>query len=158
MAEALAVIGIVANIAQLISVGSYILRRLEEYRNGPKKVHESFNRIIIELPALLDALRQIELAVNGRKIPSGTETILVPVLESCKTKIMFLDRLIEKALPNSNDTWRKRRRKAIYSLWYDAKVEETTAVIQSYIKTLTFHAVASLLYMDRLAAGESSVE
>jgi predicted house-cleaning noncanonical NTP pyrophosphatase (MazG superfamily) len=57
MVEALAVVGIVANIIQLVDFGSRVLKRLEEYRSELGDILEAFRHIKIELPVLLDALR-----------------------------------------------------------------------------------------------------
>ncbi|OCK85886.1 hypothetical protein K432DRAFT_217425 [Lepidopterella palustris CBS 459.81] len=47
-----------------------------------------------------------------------------------------------KALPASGDSWTRRSRKALVSLWHDAKVAKITMVLRGYIQTLTYHATA----------------
>ena len=68
MAEALAVVGIVANIIQLVDFGSRVLKRLEEYQSKLGEIPEAFRHIKAELPILLDALRQTKAAIDAGSI------------------------------------------------------------------------------------------
>jgi hypothetical protein len=60
MAEALAAVGIVANITQLVDFGTRVLKRLDQYQSTLEKIPEAFRHIKSELPVLLDALRQMK--------------------------------------------------------------------------------------------------
>jgi hypothetical protein len=144
MAEALAVVGIVANIVQLVDFGSQVLKRLEEYQSKLGDIPEAFRHIKAELPVLLDALQQTKAAIDARSMQGESEKALLPAVEGCAVQIKALDDVIAKALPTSGDSWARRGRKALGSLRYDAKVERITAVIRGYIQTLTYHAAASL--------------
>jgi len=50
MAEALAAVGIVANIIQLVDFGSRVLKRLEEYQSILGEIPEAFRYIKAECP------------------------------------------------------------------------------------------------------------
>ncbi|KAI9759097.1 MAG: hypothetical protein M1840_003516 [Geoglossum simile] len=143
MAEALAVVGIVANIIQLVDFGSRVLKRLEEYQSKLGEIPEVFRHIKAELPVLLDALRQTKAAIDAGCMQDETKKALLPAVEGCGVQIKSLDDVIVKALPVSGDSWARRGRKALGSLRYDAKVEKITAVVRGYIQTLTYHAAAS---------------
>ncbi|OCL02771.1 TPR-like protein [Glonium stellatum] len=143
MAEALAVIGIVANIIQLVDFGSRVLKRLEDYQSKLGEVPEAFRHIKAELPALLDALQQTKAAIDAGSLQDKTEKALLPAVEGCGVQIGLLNDVIIKALPESGDSWTRRGKKAARSLWYDAKVEKITAVVRGYIQTLTYHAATS---------------
>ncbi|KAI9854168.1 MAG: hypothetical protein M1813_001338, partial [Trichoglossum hirsutum] len=143
MAEALAVVGIVANIIQLVDFGSRVLKRLEEYQSKLGEIPEVFRHIKAELPVLLDALRQTKAAIDAGCMQDETKKALLPAVEGCGVQIKSLDDMIVKALPVSGDSWARRSRKALGSLRYDAKVEKITAVVRGYILTLTYHAAAS---------------
>ncbi|KAI9767614.1 MAG: hypothetical protein M1839_004471 [Geoglossum umbratile] len=143
MAEALVVVGIVANIIQLVDFGSRVLRRLEEYHSKLGEIPEVFRHIKAELPVLLDALRQTKAAIDAGCMQDETKKALLPAVEGCGVQIKSLDDVIMKALPVSGDSWARRGRKALGSLRYDAKVKKITAVVGGYIQTLTYHAAAS---------------
>lgn len=143
MAEALAVVGIVASIVQLVDSGSRVLSRLEEYRSSLGDIPESFRHVKTELPVLLDALKQKKAEIDAGQITNDSKKALAPAVEACGKQIKALNDVIAKALPKPGDSWAKRKTKALGSLRYDAKVEKITTVIRGYIQTLTFHAASS---------------
>lgn len=144
MAEALAVVSIVANIIQLVDFGSRVLERLEEYQSKFGDIPEAFRHIKVELPVLLDALGQTQSAINAGSIRVESKKALIPAIQGCEVQIRLLDDVITIALPVSNGSWIRRSGKAFKSLRYDAKVERVTVVIRGYIQTLTYHAAVSL--------------
>jgi N-terminal domain on NACHT_NTPase and P-loop NTPases len=152
MTEALAAVGIVANIIQIADFGSRVLKRLEEYRSELGEIPEAFRHIKAELPVLLDALQQTKAAIDTGSLRDKTKNALLPAVEGCGVQIKALDDVIAEVLPASDDSWARRRRKAFQSLRYDVKVKKITVVVRGYIQTLTYHAAASsLLLKDPLA-------
>ena len=145
MAEALAIVGIAANIVQLVDFGSKILHRLNEFQSSAGDVPTSFRHIKAELPVLLDTLQQTKEAIEACSVRYETKKALLPAIEGCRFQIRSLDDVLMKALPTSGDSWTKRSRKAIWmSLRYESKVEKITATVRKYIQTLTYyHAAAS---------------
>ncbi|KAF2179980.1 hypothetical protein K469DRAFT_295483 [Zopfia rhizophila CBS 207.26] len=142
MGEALAAVGIVANIIQIVNFGSQVLKRLEEYQSRLGEIPEAFRHIKAELPVLLDTLQQTKASIDAGRIRNETKALL-PAVQGCTVQIKTLDDIIEKMLPASDDSWARRSRKAFRSLRHDAKVEKITAVVRGYIQTLTYHAAAS---------------
>lgn len=143
MAEALAVIGIAANIVQLVDFGTRLLDRLETYKNQVDRIPEAFRHVKTELPVLLDALRRTQSAID-HGVHDDTKSALIPAIEGCKAQITLLDDIIVKALPSPTDSRFRRSGKAIQSLLYDTKVETITSVIRGYVQTLIFHAATSV--------------
>lgn len=144
MAEALVVIGIAANIVQLVDFGSKILHRLNEFQSNVGDVPESFRHIKAELPVLLDALQRTKEAIEAGSLRDETKNALCPTINGCLEQIKSLDEVLLKALPTSGDSWIKRSGKAILSLRYDSKVEKITAIVKKYIQTLTFYHAAGI--------------
>lgn len=142
MAEALVIVGVVANIVQLADFGSRILKRFEEYQSNLGHIPEAFRHIKAELPVLLDALRRTKASIDAGSMQAESEKALLAAVEGCRVQIEALDDIIAKALPTSSDSWAKRGKKALGSLRYDAKVEKITAVVRGYIQTLTYHAAS----------------
>ena len=83
MAEALAVVGIVANIVQLFDFGSKILHRLTEFQSSVENVPESFRHIKAKLPLLLHTLQQTKEAIEAGSIKDDTKKALLPAIEGC---------------------------------------------------------------------------
>ncbi|KAF2476755.1 TPR-like protein [Lindgomyces ingoldianus] len=143
MAEALAVVGIIANIIQLVDFGTRVLDRLNQYQSTVVEIPEAFRHIKSELPVVLDALRQTKAAIDAGLLQDESKRALLPAVEGCSEQIKALDEVIKKTLPGSSDSWARRGRKALWSLRYDAKMEKITAVIRGYVQTLTYHAATS---------------
>jgi len=145
MAEALALVGIAANIVQLVDFGSKILYRLNEFQSNVGDVPETFRHIKAELPVLLDALQRTKEAIEAGSVRDETKNALRPAINGCLEQIKSLDEVLLKALPTSSDSRVKRIWKAIQmSLHYDTKVEEITAIVKEYIQTLTFYHAAGI--------------
>jgi len=144
MAEALAVVGVVASIVQLIDFGSKVLLRLNEFQSNAREIPQTFQHIKAELPVLLDTLEQTKTAIETASIRDETKKALLPAIDGCRAQIESLDILIMKVLPLAGDSWRERSRKMISSLRQDAKVRKIRSDLQGYIQTLTYyHAAAS---------------
>ena len=144
MAEALAVVGVVASIVQLAELGSKVLLRLNDFQSRIGEIPKTFQHVKAELPVLLDTLKQTKSAIEVGSIPNETKNALLPAIDGCRTQVELLDTLIGKVLPLQSDSWSKRGLKAVSSLRQDAKVKKIRTDLQSYIQTLTYyHAAAS---------------
>jgi hypothetical protein len=144
MAEALAVVGVVASIVQLIDFGSKVLLRLNEFQSNAREIPKTFQHVKAELPVLLDTLEQTKTAIETGSIRDETKKALLPAIDGCRTQIESLNILIMKVLPLAGDSWRERSRKVISSLRQDANVRKIRSDLQGYIQTLTYyHAAAS---------------
>jgi hypothetical protein len=139
MAEALAVISVVANIIQLVDFSSKVLHRLHEFRSGLGEVPKSFQHFSAELPVLKATLLKVREAIEAGSLSDETEKALIPAIEGCKEQIQLLDSLLAKILPNTTDSRLRRSTKAILSLNQEAKVQSITKILHSYIRTLTFY-------------------
>jgi hypothetical protein len=151
MAEALAVVGVVASIVQLVDFSSKVLVRLEEFQSSLGEIPKSFRHIKAELPVLRDTLQTVDAIDNGC-IRDKTKTALIPAVEGCMEQIRSLDDILTKTLPTPNDSRLKRGTKAIWSLHQDAKVESITKVLRGFIGTLTFYYAAMSSTLQPLAS------
>jgi hypothetical protein len=143
MAEALAVVGVVSNIIQLVDFGAKVLHRLNDFQSSLGDIPKSFRQIKAELPILLDTLEQTKLAAENGRIRDETKNALLPVINGCREQINSLNDVIDKVLPLSSDSWRKKTTKAIFSLHQDAKVAKITTTLKGHIQTLTYYHAAN---------------
>jgi hypothetical protein len=143
MAEALAVVGVVASIVQLVELSAKILRRLEEFQCSLGEVPKSFRHISVELPVLRNTLQQTKEAIDGGSIGQETKKALLPVLNGCTDQIGLLDIVMDETLPKVDDSRIQRGKKAVLSLRQDKKVESILKILRSYVGTLTFYYAAA---------------
>ncbi len=125
MAEALAAVGIAANIVQLVDFGSKILHRLSEFQSTLEEVPATFRHLKAELPLLLDTLQQTKGEIDSDSIREETRIALLPVIEGCRVEIESLDALLTKTLPTPSDSRKTQWKKAMSSLAKDTKVENS---------------------------------
>ena len=149
MAEALAVVGVVSNIVQLVDFGSKVLRRLDDFQTSLGETPKVFRHIKTELPILLDTLKQTQVAIEKGAIRDETKQALVPVVNGCRTQVELLDGIIEKGLVLPGDSWRRKGSKAITSLWQDSKVKNITTDLRNYIQSLTYYHAATSSTLGR---------
>jgi N-terminal domain on NACHT_NTPase and P-loop NTPases len=144
MAEALAAVGIVSNIIQLVDFGTKVLHRLNDFQSSLGEIPKSFRHVKAELPILLDTLENTKFAVGNGSISEKTRHALLPVINGCREQIGLLNDMIGRVMPLESDSWRKKTTKAFSSLRQDAKVAKITAVLKGHIQALTYyHAAAS---------------
>ena len=143
MAEALAVVGVVASIVQLVDFGSKVLIRLNEFQSSVGEIPKTFQHIKAELPVLLDTLERTKTAIQTGSVRDETKKALLPAIDGCRTQIELLNIVIGKVLPLSGDSWREKSRKAVSSLRQDGKVRKIRTDLQGYIQTLTYYHAAT---------------
>ena len=143
MAEALAVVGVVASIVQLVDFSSRVVHRLEEFHSHTGEVLKCFRHIEAELPLLNTTLQRIREAIDAESVAEGTKKALLPVIAGCQEQVAQLDTILAKTLPESDDGWRKRSKKVMISLNQDAKVESIMKILGNYIGILTFYYAAA---------------
>ncbi|OBT58918.1 hypothetical protein VE04_00567, partial [Pseudogymnoascus sp. 24MN13] len=143
MAEALAVVGVVASIVQLLDFGTTVLYRLKEYQSSLGEVPKSFRQIDKELPLLLHTLQQLEKAIDAGSVGIETERALLPVIKGSQEQLELLKNILDKTLPKADDSSLEKGKKAISSLGQDGKVERILKNLRGFISSLTFYYSAA---------------
>jgi hypothetical protein len=143
MAEAFAVVGIVASIVQLVDFSTKVINRLEEFQSTTGEIPKSFRHIKNELPVLSTALQNISRVIESGSIDTATRDALHPVINGCREQITQLNIILAKTLPKTNDKWLTKSKKAVVSLGQEDKVEKMTKVLRNYVATLTFYHTAA---------------
>ena len=143
MAEALAIVGIVASIVQLVDFSTRVASRLEEFYSVTKEVPKSFRHIKTELPLLATTLTQLKETISTTSVADKSTKALVPVITGCTEQVTQLDAIFEKILPEANDSLRIKSKKIVMSVRYDSKVEGITKTLRNYVGILTFYYAAA---------------
>jgi hypothetical protein len=144
MADPLTIVGIVANIIQLVEFTTKVLERLDDFQSNLGEIPKAFRHIRAELPVLQDALKQTKDKIDYGTIEDSTKAALLPAVQGCKGQIEALNGLLAETLPVAGDSRFKKTTKALWSITQDSKAEGITKTLRGYIATLTFyHAAAS---------------
>jgi hypothetical protein len=143
MAEALAIVSVIASIVQLVDFSTRVVSRLDEFYSVAKEIPKSFRHVKTELPLLATTLSQLKEAIDTTSVTDGSKNALVPVIAGCNEQVAQLDAILKKTLPETNDSLRIKGKKAMVSLHYDPKVESITKTLRSYVGILTFYCAAA---------------
>ena len=155
MAEAFAIVGLVAAISQFVAHGTIIFERMKEFNTNVKEVPETFRAIKTELPLLVDILRRTKRQAEKGDISKNTQHALEPVVESCVEQVEVLDAILAKVLPATSDSSWSRWMKAFSSLRTEKKIDKVVVTLRNYVQILTYHQatgfVVSKEYLDTVA-------
>ena len=138
MAEAFAIIGLVAAIADLVGLGKKVIGRLNEFDSARKEVPESFRAIATQLPLHLDTLQFMKTQAETGDISSTSAQALERVVSTSIDLTKKLENILAKALPPENATTFEKRLAALRSLGKDKKVLECRDKLESNINLLIF--------------------
>jgi hypothetical protein len=142
MAEALAVVGVVTNIVQLVEFGTKVLGRINDFHNKLDNVPEALRHIKAQLPLLLYSLKATQHSIGTGVVNTETEEALLPVINECRAQIETLDKLVDRLLPDTGDSRWKKSKKALLSLHEDASINRITSALQGLVATLTLYHTA----------------
>ncbi|KAK0516392.1 hypothetical protein JMJ35_000995 [Cladonia borealis] len=143
-AEALAVIGIIASILQLVDFSSKAFSRVKEYGEDAQDIPKTFRDIESGLPLIVHMLGEIQTRVSDGQVPEKGCKALGGVLGDCKAKLAELDIIFDKVLPQDGDSKARRAWKGLVSLRQDKIVEEISQALSRSLQSLTlFHVVAA---------------
>ena len=156
-AEALAVVGIIANILQLVDFSSKVISRVKEYGQDAQDIPKTFRDIQTGLPLIVHTLGEIRTRVSDGQVPEKSCKAMKGVLGDCKAKLAELKIIFEKVLPQDGASRGERVWKALMSLWQDKKVEEISQSLWRSLQSLTlFHVVTAPTTRDIQALVENT--
>jgi len=139
MAEAIAIIGIVSSIVQLIDFSSKVAARLDDFATSAGEIPRAFRHIKTELPLITDSLRRIKEQTQSGAVDKESIEALEPVIKNCNNEIGRLKNILDKAVPSVGASSWERRKKAFLSLGKDKQVEEIAESLDRYVRVLTLH-------------------
>ncbi|KAG9229203.1 hypothetical protein BJ875DRAFT_547149 [Amylocarpus encephaloides] len=142
MSEALAVIGIVSSIIQLVDFSSKVVKRLDDLAASVGEVPRAFRHIKTELPLITESLRRIKNQARTGGLDKKTIDAVDLVIKDCQGEIMRLESILDRMVPSAEASKWERRRKALLSLTEDKHVEEIAKSLGRYVQVLTLHLVA----------------
>jgi hypothetical protein len=142
MAEAVAVIGLVATIGQLVDFGTKIIKRLDEFQSDIDQVPQTFRDIKNQLPLLLNTLQRTKAQAEAGDIDEDTQKAILSVVEGCRAQVQSLNDTLVKTFPAKGDSKWRRGVKVFRSVSQEKDVQQIVESLQTYVSTLTYHQAA----------------
>ncbi|KAI4262142.1 MAG: hypothetical protein L6R42_002673 [Xanthoria sp. 1 TBL-2021] len=142
-AEALIVLGIIANTAGVIDFTGKILGRIKDAGENVHNIPKAFRDVQSTLPLLANALKQTQQRIESGTLGEEACAALKPVLQDCQSSISDLNDIFDKCLPRDGSSKIHRGWKAVISLRQDKKLEEISELLQKRVSFLTYHHVTT---------------
>ena len=152
--EAIAVIGAITNIIQLVEYTNKVINRIKEYSQGDRVLPKIFRDIHTTLPLIGITLSEIEAHVSKGQIAEKKCEVLSPVLKECESKLKEMAAIFKKVMREQGES---KLQKAVSSLRHDKKVAEIAQALFLFLQSLTYYHVASAPTLDDIAALLESV-
>lgn len=158
MAEALAILGLVANIQQFVSLAVRVVQRLHDFSSRVKKIPDALLHAQILLPSLTNSLTLTSLRYQEPltlEDKQSIESSIGPVVQECTTQIRNIEDILNRILPSDNTPNWSRALMAYKSLAYDKRIRDINSNIDRYIRSLTYHHISNMDHMFHRALLQS---
>lgn len=147
-AETLLVVGIVANIVQLVDFTNKAVDRVKDSAQDVHSIPKTFRDIQLTLSLLANTLSKIEDQANFDMINEQTCKALQSILEACeakmtKLKVIFIQALLAKDASRWTRGWQ-----AVKTLKKDKKVDDIVRSLSTLKSTLIHYQVTNLAIRD----------
>jgi len=120
MAE-LAIVGVIANIVQLVDFGTKIIGRVREFQSAVGEAPQSLHDLTINLSVLIKTVDLIQRTAESYDV--NTKLALEQLITKCLKDVKLLDELIRRLLPRENDSTLLISQKALISLAKDKYIK-----------------------------------
>ncbi|RGP76556.1 hypothetical protein FLONG3_5217 [Fusarium longipes] len=134
MAEALAVIGLVANIAQFVEIGRAIIVRVSDFCSIADKVPAVYRDLLLQLTSLTDICEQYikTSSRHSKALNQNEQALWIETLEHSKT----IQELVGRVLPLPSDSKFVRSYKATKSVGLDRQLESYLGRLEAFKSSL----------------------
>ncbi|KAF1953480.1 TPR-like protein [Byssothecium circinans] len=149
-------VGVAANIIQLVDTFHKVATRLNDFREKTGSLPNSLRHLKAQLPVFVNVVQSTKTAIDENRVSDAAAKALTPLIQECEEQIQKLDDIVVKLLPGDGDTGRRRARKALSSLTFEAEIAETEAVIRKYMDAITHQTIASAGNKDTVSSQRPS--
>jgi hypothetical protein len=141
MAELLAAVSIAASILHLIEFSSKVIRRLDEFQAGGRKIPRTLQNLKTKLAVLRKALAHVKNSIDAGLVGDDNDATLRSAVRGCQELIQEVDDIITRILPSPDDSKQKRVKKVLASFHQEAKISRIIKTLNDHIRDLTFYFV-----------------
>lgn len=139
MAEAAALIGLVASIASLVDLSIKVVSRLHDFISKSSDIPESFRSLWLRLPLLTATLQRIQSQTEAGRFPDDVTKALKALIDSTSEQLSTVQICLSKVLPSNDASMLERALKALKSLAKEHKIQEALEKIYKNNDLLVLH-------------------
>lgn len=138
MAEAVAVVGVLASILQLVEYSLKFLDRLNDFVTSTRDVPEAFRNISLQLPLTIATLQRLASRIEGNELTANELKALQGIVDRSKELVQEINGILSKTVPSKNSSSLEKRLLAIRSLRHDQRIQNATAQLLQNVNLVTF--------------------
>lgn len=139
MAEAVAIVGLVASIASLVDLSAKVVSRLHEFTSKSVDVPKSFRSLGVRLPLLTLTLKNIQDQAEAGRLRTDVSSTLLVVVADTSEQVQILQTYLSSILLPNGASKLERVFKALESLAKDDKVKQAMERIEKNSNTLVLY-------------------
>ena len=139
MAEAAAIVGLVASIASLVDLGAKVVSRLQEFTSKSSDVPNSFRSLSGRMPLLSVTLQRIQSQAEAGHLVDDVTKALKLVIDDTFEQVSAIQTCLSKILPPDGASKLERALKALGSLAKEGKVQQAIEKIHKNNDILVLH-------------------
>src|ERR1700742_637769 len=124
MAEAVAVVGLVAAISQFVEYGLKLVERLDDFSTGASDRPNAFAALKVRLPAVIAVVSRVKKQIENQMVEVLEADTLLPLIANTNAHIRLLLNIIEKSVPPKKSSLFSKYVKAMRSLSLDSEVQK----------------------------------
>ncbi|OGM44074.1 hypothetical protein ABOM_007291 [Aspergillus bombycis] len=144
MAEAIAVVGFIASVVQLVEAGTKFAKRLKALDSKINDTDKLTN-IGIQLSLVTDALSRTITQAESGLMGEATARSLTALVCNCSKHVSLLQDLLGRlAIDETSSRWEKGKR-VLKSVLEDKKIDQMCQTLQGHIQSLIFHQTTTVL-------------
>ncbi|OJD13040.1 hypothetical protein AJ78_06455 [Emergomyces pasteurianus Ep9510] len=147
MAEALAAVGAASSIVQLLDFTVRVTSRLYCFLSDSIDSPESIRAIKLELPFFVEALQQTKSHLDLEHYGPSAITAIQCLVDECTSLMAILEAMLEKSVPQTDDSKLARSRKAVYGVTHEKVILAINAKLSEFTKKLLLYQGATSPYL-----------
>ena len=136
MAEAVAVIGLVSSIVQLVDSSTKIIERLDQFLSNVDEIPQSYRDLKTVLSLLRDMLSRTITEAERGLMNIYAQNFVSGAIEGCRLQIQQVDNILVSKVPKLDESGRKRTIKILCSVMQERKVQNIVGRIQQHMTNL----------------------
>lgn len=139
MAEAAAIVGLVASIASLVDLSAKVVSRVRDFTSKSSEVPDSFRSLSTLLPLLTATLQRIQSQAEEGRFPDDVRKALQLAVDDISQHVSDIQISLSQVLPSDGASKLERALKALKSLAKEDKIQRALEKIYRNSGVLVLH-------------------
>ncbi|KAF3904087.1 hypothetical protein ABW20_dc0109725 [Dactylellina cionopaga] len=132
------IMGLVGSIIGFMGIAHNILASIQAC-STTKAIPKVFKHVAIQLPLIIEIMKQIEVDCRNGSVWSDAQTTLIPVVNGCLEQATVLEKLILEMLPTPREYKIRIIKKAIARMCKRKAIVFSLNILESYKSTLSLY-------------------